>query len=446
MKKAWFLSLILICMFSEVSLGQVGDIWGVASQVFYDRTLDRTFNMNYQTIGAKASAMGRASIAIAKDPTALIINPAGITQLRTISFSASGKFNIDSRKYEEPNYVGMKIVSDVSPSFSLNALSFAIPVSIGNRRLVAGLMYRNFNPMLKKIDNTQYEYGGGRIKEINDITGGSYTISPSVAVEIFHNYAIGTAYNFIYGESFYDLKIKSPYVDELLFFGYEDKEEYAGSFFDIGFFAAPLKWFSIGITLTPSWKYSITEKSEYYKILEDFSVAGSTYETVTIPEDSLDKHEIEIPLSVGVGIAVNPILSLTLAFDYRITNWTEAKLNGSSMKEKFVDVKSFYAGMEYRICYKALQIPLRLGYYNRPLPNKDCWFEDNYEGRQIKYDAFTVGIGIYKGAIEVDFAYEYGSREQKWWNGIGDYYNDRIFITTDIINQMIFSLTYKLNF
>ena len=264
MKKVWLLLIILFCSSTRLIFSQEGEYWGIASQIYYDRFYDRTFDLNFKINGARASGMGGAYRAIAEDATALSLNPAGITQLQNFTLSAIGQFDFDSREYQEPKNIGMKVISEIKPFFSLNSFSLALPVSIGPRQIVAGFTYHSFDPMKKYIDDTHYYYGGGRISEIKDISGGRYTYSPTIAVEIIPKFSFGMTYNFILGESNYDLKIRSPYAEKRLYFRFKDKEKYSGSFMDLGFLFYPIKWFSIGLTFTPSWNYSIEEKLESF--------------------------------------------------------------------------------------------------------------------------------------------------------------------------------------
>lgn len=447
MKKRWLLLPILFFMFSNYTFGQGSLLLPIASQDYYDRLSDRTFNFNFQSSGIKAAGMGGAYLAVADDPTALTINPAGMTQLQRLSFSVTGLFNIDSREYHEPKNSGTKILSEITPFFSLNSVSFAVPISKWNRQFVVGFTYRTFNQLTNFIDDTQYTYGGGLFSEIKDIKGGSYTISPSLAIEIFPKFAIGANYNFILGESTYDLKLKSPYADDILYYGFADEEQYAGSFVDISLFTAPVKWVSVGIIFTPSWKYTIDEKSESYLESDYSTETGWSYKTIETPADELDEFKIEIPAGFGIGAAVKPFSSLTLSFDYRRLNYSETKVivNGSHSQYDLSDVKSYYAGIEHRVNFGSWQVPLRAGYYSNPLPNRDRWFNGKYLGNQIDYQAYTLGLGIYKGSIELDFAYEHGSQEMSWWKSIGDYFNFRNFTTTHNTNRVYFSLSYQLN-
>ncbi len=448
MKKIWFILTIFIVLSSSYTFSQNNIGFPIASQIFYDRLDDRSFNLNFQSNGVRAAGMGGAYLAIAKDPTALLINPAGMTQLQNFCLSIQGQFSLDAREYQEPKNVGMKIISEIDPHFSLNSLSVAYPISKWNRQFVVGLSYRNLSQQTNRIDDTHYGYGGGRISELKDINGGSYTISPSFAVEMIPKFAIGVTENFIVGKSTYDLKLRSPYADKTLYFQFKDKEKYAGSFIDFALLVAPFKWLSGGMIFTPSWKYSVEEQSEAITEAQFSLERGWSYTTINTPEEQLDKFELDIPASYGIGIALNPFSLLTFSFDYRNTLWSETKVtvNDRDVSYDFEDVQSYHTGLEYRVNFGRWKVPMRLGYYFSPRPNKDDWFNNIYEGDQIEYEAFTLGFGIYAGPVEVDFAYEHGESEQNWWKDIGDYFNHRSFMTTDKLNRINFSLSYKLNF
>lgn len=446
MKKIALVGFILFMLPVQLIFSQQQEEWGIASQYFYQRYYDRTFDVNFQSYSARALGMGNAVISTANNVDAIAWNPACLALLTRPEASIVSYANFDTREYFSPEFSGIKILSDPLPNFLLNSGAIAYPLKFGGMSIVPGLSYRYLYSMGKKFDETQYSYGGGLFKEEKEFSGGPRAISPALAFSIIPQISVGMTYNHVMGSSKYILKIKSPWADNRVYFGFEDQEDYSGSFFNFGLNLKPIRFLSLGFTVTPGWTYSIQEKKEQFRLIDfDYELGWieAIYETSA---EFLNEYKIEIPLVYRAGLAIHPLKNLSLAFDYESIKWEAAKITseGKEHPNYMVNVENLRVGFEYRISYKLWEVPLRLGYFTDDLPYKDQWFQTQYLGEQIKREFFTFGLGIYHGHYLVDFAYMYGQQSCKWWMRKADYYNERIFETKDMMNQAVFSFSYRL--
>lgn len=443
MKKKLLIGFIL-CV--SLTFSAYGQFVGINSQVFFNRVNDRTVNLDFQVSDPSAIAMGNAFVAIANNPSAMYWNPAGLTQMHQVSASFVTQFNFNARTYTEPEFSGRKILSDITPHFSFPSFTAVIPIKIGSRHLNFGLGYHKLINPVSDMDDTEFSYGGGRIDELKKYTGGTHTIAAAVAVDLIPQISVGLTYHYLFGVNNYEVRIKSPYIDNRTYFLFNDEEEASGGFLNLGILLKPVKWVALGATVTPGWTYIITENNEKFE-LADFNLdegwSNSVFET---PPDSLNKINTKIPMNYSLGIALHPLSNLTLAFSYENCRWTKAEItsDGEAVSNTMEDVAAFHYGFEYRAGRSDLQVPLRLGYYTGHEPQKDQFFEGAYYGGQIKCTYWALGIGVHRSHLLMDFSYQQGTREIGWWMRSADYYNERMFFTNDTINQVMLTFTYRL--
>ncbi|MBN1349161.1 hypothetical protein JXJ21_07120 [candidate division KSB1 bacterium] len=446
MKKIAYVCFMLLVVQLQPGFSQQQEDWGIASQLFYQRYYDRVFDLNFQNTTARSLGIGNAFLSIADNLDAISWNPAGLASLPHPEANLVGQFNFDMRDYFAPNFSGQKILSEVSPQLIYRSAALAWPFSFGRLKIAAGLSYRFLYNFSNKFNETQYFYGGGLFREEKALSGGPQAVSASFALSIIPQVSVGLTYNHILGSSKYDLQIKSPWADNRIYFGFDDEEEYSGSFLDIGILLKPIRFVSVGLAVTPGWAYTINEKSEQFRI-NDYDYELGWVEAIyeTSPE-YLNEYKIDIPLIYRAGIAIHPLRKLTLTGSYESIKWEDLKItrDGNEHPNYLVNVETIKAGVEYRISYGLWTVPLRIGYYTDDLPYKDKWFENAYLGDQIKRAFYTLGMGIYRGHYAIDFAFQYGVQNYKWWMRQADYYNGRLYETEDSMNQAVFSFGYRL--
>lgn len=419
---------------------------GIVSQVFDDRYYDRVFDLDFAIADPTAMGMGGAFVAVANDAQATLWNPAGLTRLTKIQGQVVIQLDFDQRLYTEAENSGIKVLSEPKPLFTFPSLALVLPFSIQSRNLALGFSYLKLNNANSEVEDTEYYFGGSKILEVNERMGGTDAVSTSIAFELIEQLSLGFTYNYLFGNDDFDFRIKSPYADNITYLYFSDKEEVSGNFVNIGILANPLKWISLGANITPSWTYTIKENKEKIVSLSYDSDVGYSELVFETPEDELEKFEFKQPLKFDVGVAIKPIQSLTLAMSYEMDDWEGVEIirNDEKVDNNMTNVASWRYGLEYLATSGVTIVPLRLGYYTHDLPFKDMYFEGTYYGQQIERTYWTLGIGMYKEKVKIDFAYQNGIQEFSKWMRSQDYYNDRLFKTKDTFNQVLLKVTYEL--
>lgn len=437
----------ILCLFLGAGLlNAQSEEWGIASQDFYNRFYDRTVNLDFQITDPAAIAMGGAYVAIADNPHATLLNPAGLAQIQNPQANFIVQFDFNTREYETAKNSGVKVLSNPKPIFTYPALSGVFPIKIGSRRIALGLSYFSLINQRAKLEETQFFYGGGRINENKDFFGGTQTIAGALSVEIIPQIALGFTYQKLLGGNSFDLKIQSPFADQRVYFRFEDEEEFDGSLMTLGVLLKPLKWIAFGATLTPEWTYSVEESMEKIQISNlDLDTGWETAEFVT-PKESMTTIKTKIPLSYRIGTTLQPFNPLKLSAGIEILNLSQAEIthNDNTVTNSMEDVMHQHYGIEYRFGSGDFQVPFRVGYYTNDLPQKDQFFEGEYYGEQIKLNFWTFGFGVKLTHLKFDFAFRQGSSEVEWWMSSADYYNERLYYTTDQFNQVMLAISYLL--
>lgn len=436
--------LLLSIGVSTLAHGQ-SNVSGIVSQRYYARSFDQQLELNFRRAGAAILGMGGAATATVQSSAAMVWNPAGLASIAGPTLSLDNNLNLNNREVFVQPLSGLKVVSQVEPRILPAMASAVYPVMLGRQRIAFGVNYHRMSPPAQKVTDTFYIYPAGTLDEIETPTGSLYAFVPGVAWEIMPQLAIGASYHFVNGASKYKLELKSPFLDEFVFYGFQDEESYSGSFAMLGVQIKPASWLALGATVTPSWQFEITEKQETELVATNTTgTTSATVATHTPPED-LDQFKLEIPLFYGVGLALRPMSRVTFAVDYENRAWSEAKqsTNGNPVATGLLNSNVVRAGVEYLASAKWADFPLRFGYYTEPRPYKDRYFQGQYFGEQIKVKALTFGAGVRRAAWTFDAAVELGSSDAAWWLDAGDYYNERVSSTEERFNEITFSFGYQ---
>lgn len=415
------------------------------SQRFLDRALDRQMRLDFRRAGAEILGMGAAGVARSANTTASLWNPAGQAFIARRELAFNGGFNLNTQEVAVQRFAGVKVISEIDAKLLPSFAGAAYPVRLGGRNVVLGFAYHRLMGLSQKNLETFYIYPTGTIDHLETPNGSLYSFVPSVAVALSSKLALGLSYHLLNGKSDYRFEVKSPFVDEAVFYSFKDEESYEGGFAVAGMQFKPRDWLSFGATVTPGWKYTVTEKRESFFIATGASGAVVRGDTLVTPPDSLQKNELDAPLFYEFGIAVKPSSRVTLAFDFVARPWSKAELsrNGSSAQANLLDANSLRFGLEYIALTKWAQVPLRFGYYTNPGPYKDRYFQGQYLGKQVEGGVITYGFGVVKKNWTLNFAFERGTREYEWWLSDGDYYNERVSSTKDQFNEISFSASYR---
>ncbi|MBN2001389.1 hypothetical protein JW935_27845 [candidate division KSB1 bacterium] len=443
MKKLLFVY-FLICMLT-LSVFAQEEYRGVVSNEFRHRIEDYKFRLTQDKTGARGLAMGGAQIAASTNIAAIYWNPAGLTTVNGLQVAFDATMSFNSITHDPPRFTGIALSTDMSPFVGINNAAVGYGLRLGSRSLTIGLGYDKFINMNMDSKTKQYHYGGDQVLEEDRLIGGIQTVKPAIAVDVFSFLSVGVTYNTLFGKSEYELKIVSPYADRTVYFRFADQEEYSGSFADIGIQLDPLPWLSAGLTFRPRWKIEITEKSESFNELMSLENQRLIWET---PQDSLDVFEYSIPMRMGAGLAIRPWNHTTFAVDISSMSWSDVELSTENrsrnpMQTKMFDVLDWHAGLEHIADSGDWIIPLRLGYFSTQTPYKDKLFNWDYLGDQIGENGWSVGFGIERKALKLNFAFVRKGQKSGWWMQASDYYNHRMFSITKEYNEIFLGVVYR---
>jgi hypothetical protein len=424
------------------------ELSAIVSQRFLNRWLDRQFDLSFRRAGVEVLGMGGAGLATSHSLASALWNPGGLAQLEGLSFAFSGSFNLNTQEVELQPLSGMKIVSEIEPRFLPTFAGAAYSLKLGSRRLTFAAAYHRVSPLAQKITDTFYIYPAGTLDEIESPRGSLYAIVPAMAFELIPAVSLGVSFHIWRGNSQYQLELKSPFLDEFVFFAFKDRESYEGSFANVGVWARPTNWLALGATLTPAWQFTVVEEQESRFSATEVSTGSSGTtgegETIETPAAELDELKLDIPFFYSVGLAVNPMSKLTLACDFEARRWSKAKQTsgGATTAAGLLNGNAIHLGLEYRATTRWAEFPMRFGYYTDPSPYKDRYFQGQYLGEQIKAEAFTFGLGLRKQPWTFDMAVELGKKEMDFWLDSGDFYNDRLSSTKERFNEVSISFGY----
>ncbi len=313
--------------------------------------------------GARAEGMGGAFIGVADDATAIVWNPAGLTQLERPEASFVLRQNFETY---ELKFVDFK---ESPKHFAFNFVSGAYPIEVGGRKLTIAMAYQ------QQVD---LFYKGQTIKQ----TGGIYSISPSVAYRLSPMFSLGGTANFWTGTSKYREDDGS---------GYDDK--WSGLNFQFGVmadFSTASKALPLRIGFTFRSPFKMTDK----------------YTTV---DDDKGTWKWDFPTMIGIGLAYRIGENLTLAADYEFRTWKKSKVhfeNGASAKlsESGKNITPIRVGAEYLFVGSVGVIPVRVGF--RTVPSLASDLDSNLDptNKQVVGSAISVGSGLILKSFAIDFA------------------------------------------
>lgn len=415
------------------------------SQSFLDRALDRQMRLEFRAAGSEALGMGGASVARSGSALANAWNPAGLAFVARRELAFNGSFNLNTQEIAVQRFTGVKVISEIDPALLPAFAGLAYPVRVGAKTLTLGFAYQRLLDLSQKNTETFYIYPTGTIDHVETPSGNLYALMPSLALALTPKLSLGVSYHLLQGKSDYRFEVKSPFVDEFVFYGFKDEESYDGNFLVAGLQFKPKEWLALGATVTPGWKYTLQEKRESLFVINNVIGTSAQGDTLVTPPDSLQKNELDVPLLYELGIAVKPSPRLTLAFDFAARPWSKAELsrNGAAAATNLLDANSLRFGLEYLARTKWAEVPLRFGYYTNPSPYKDRFFQNQYLGKQVEGGVVTYGFGLVKKTWVFNFAFERGTREYEWWLSDGDYYNERVSSTKDQFSEITFAVSYK---
>lgn len=336
--------------------------------------------------GARAEGLGGAFIGVADDATALVWNPAGLTQLERPEASVVFRQVFGGFDYKDPDVK----FSSTSKHFLFNFASIAYPINLESFKMTFAVAYQN------QVDLYQFSKGS---EEANfareEQTGGVNTISPGFGIRILPIISVGATANIWHGSSKYKYLDLSTDED----YGYDDT------------------WSGFNMQFGTMLDLSSLEHPVPLRI-------GATYR---MPFDMKDKWDDvndeagtwnwEYPSMIGFGASYRFGENLTLAADYEIRMFGKSKIRKTDEEDDDFsksgdNLNSFRIGAEYLMVSGAGVFPIRVGFKNGGRLRADIT-EDNESGKQVSSNSFSFGTGYIHKRFALDAAFTIESYDWK---------------------------------
>lgn len=392
--------------------------------------LCQTNDFNVTGAGARAEGFGGAFIGLADDATAVVWNPAGLSQLERPEASIVTRLRgevADFKDNTDPSYNA----SESQRNFSLNFGSLALPLKMGDTKIVIAAAFQRqldfYDSRKQQREYTELGFPYSKYSQatIYESRGGVNTITPALGIKISPMISLGLSANIWMGSN----STVERFEDSRYIQRDQDKFDIDFSGFNIVFGGLfDLEGMKNGIPL----KFGFSLKTPF-----TLKGTGVYDRDRTLSANSSEKfdvsQDIAMPLMFGVGTSYRIGENLTVAADYEMRNYgskqisSTATLQGTGISgtasqdisESKQDLNEFRIGAEYLIVLDKGVIPLRGGFKTVPSVLAD-YIYDNASGtyiptqNQTKGNGFAVGSGFISGSFALDITYSYSSYSQKY--------------------------------
>ncbi len=372
----------------------------------------QTLDWNTTGAGARAEGFGGAFIGVADDATAIVWNPAGLTQLERVEVSAVGRYVSESFDFSSKLPGNAYTQSNTQSHFNFNFGSIAVPFSFGGTNVVVAAAYQTQLDFYGKqnSDTTSYES-----------TGAGSTVTPGFAVRIGPVLSVGAAANIWLGS--WD---ESLQFNQTLHPFYRDASlKFEASFSGLNFVAGGLVDLG-GLPNPIPLKFGVTVRTPFTLKRDDkFS---ETIPSVPFNSKVNQTTEIDMPLMVGVGASYRFGDNLTLAADFETRLFKDRKLrvldstgtlsSSDSLTQSNEDLNQFRVGGEYLFVFPGGVIPLRAGFRTVPTVLANfAWDRDKLVYNptdQVSGIGYSVGTGFISNNFALDATFSHDQYDQKW--------------------------------
>jgi len=356
---------------------------------------------NITGAGARAAGFAGAFIGVADDATAIVWNPAGLTQLERVEASVVTRYVMESSDYTSKTSSSYN-ESTILNHFVLNFGSIAFPFRLGSINTVLAAAYQRQLDFYGKEKNPTDEY---------EETGGVDTFSPGIAFQLAPVISLGVVANIWFGSDDYNASdFTSPYRKTTGTGSAKGLNFIAGTLIDLGALKSPIP-LKFGAAVRTPFELTLDRSLEWNPPI-------GTYSRVDY------KTTVQMPLMIGVGASVRPVEDLTLAVDYEMRKFGDRKLTQEfsdpfiqsvlggefDMSDSKKDLNQIRAGLEYLIVTSAGVFPLRAGYQSVPTLLADYDASGN-PTQQVIGNGFSAGTGFISGSFALDVTYSYMTYE-----------------------------------
>jgi long-chain fatty acid transport protein len=257
--------------------------------------------------GAKAAGMGTAFVGIADDPSAIMHNPAGLTQLKGTNMYSGVTAVIPSTEYKSPS--GGSEETDFKVFFPPH-IYFSSDSNMEN--MVVGLGV--FSPF--GIGGRYWSKRGLTRYLSTESTIATISVNPTLAWQLSTKLSVGLGVYYLHS-----LNTAEKMMDQSMFGAPDGKfkldADGGGWGYNLGILVAPIEKLSLGF----AFRSKVTVDQEGDTELKNIAPAlqpffgGSKYKT------DVDTT-IDLPEIVSFGIAYKPTTQLTLGFDVEWVKWS----------------------------------------------------------------------------------------------------------------------------
>ena len=380
---------------------------------------------------ARAAGMANAFVARASDPSAVWYNPAGLTQFKGLQIYAGGLLqNIGARRYYSAyrdDILTADGISNILPSFFITyRLSDRVGAGLG--------LYSPFNydiewPQTREMEHVVYI--------LNRLEIRSWTLSPSIAVQLSDNFSLGAGINLNYFtcHAAYHYRFDTQSIVAMLTNG--EVRDCPDTVIDlsrfktnsIGFTAGvrwePAPFLSIGAVyrrgshlsfdsgIVNAWEPEIQTAYASLKLAEMFP--DSLLQSAVVELSTVDRFSAGVAFDIGDSLDVELDFTWVLwsqmehfNIDYaletmvRIPFWNA--MFDIEAPTHFKDTMSIQLGGEYTL---SQSLDLRLGAFYHGSPVEIPYLTPAFP--LADKIGFSAGLGFHINRFRVDIAYLYNS-------------------------------------
>ena len=395
--------------------------------------------------GARALGMGGAFIAVADDATAASWNPAGLVQLERPEVSiVGGAFH-----RTEDNDFSTNPEASGSQRYSknrINYMSATYPFTLFGRNIVVSANWQNLYdlnrewdfPLFLSADNLSIEQD---VDYKQDGALGAWGLAS--ALQITPNLSLGVTVN-IWEDGIEDnewkQKTRQNGSGDLAGNAFTFQSESIGKFDFSGWNAnLGVLWnatgkLTIGGVLKTPFTADIDSKISFNSEIQFPDSPGANTSVSTQVSDDLD---LDMPMSVGLGVAYRFSDNFTASFDIYRTSWDDFELETSDGTKispitgrpaNDSDIDATYQarlGAEYLFISDNFVIPVRAGVFYDPAPA---------EGSPDDFYGLSLGSGIGFGPVIIDVSYQF-----RWGNDVGEYILEDFEFSQDVREHTVYA-------
>ncbi len=344
-------------------------------------------------LAARYAGMGGASIALADDHTACLANPATLSLVRSIEFSAG--FNHQDAEMETQRSTALE--STDFGKTRLSHIGFAYPFPTYRGSLVVGFAYGR----LSTLDSDFSQSGSRDRADFEGIyeEGGLGAYSASAALQVSPEVSIGATGTILSGSDFRERTFRTGVGPNVMSLYQTTDASISGVTGSLGALVQMNSGIRVGVML------NLPESL-------DFEGSGT---------DSIDfsfSENIDIPYRIGAGLAFARS-NFILGADAIYTDWTQLDYAGPlrtpDRQFAYRETVDLRLGGEVLL---SLPFPLRLraGYLYSPIPYRVLLTDifntpDRYEPARFEKDRqyLTAGAGVLLArSLALDVAYMHG--------------------------------------